>query len=192
MPTKFGLPFEVVKFIEFGKEHYALPTASREPEHHLGQGGEPVLTLVLVKPVVADQCARCHFAEHFHGKPFSPSAEHRPCDSFVAPPAKAVVDPNQLVQIVGDVPHESHQFTEESLAALERQGHSIGISFPGNRIPGGRWRELNRDEAEEFLDRAAEIKLAEVERAKKLDAAKSAKDAPTAKTSQNPPSGSVN
>lgn len=154
--ARFGQLPEVVKFIEFGKEHLAFPVASRNLEHHGGVNDEPLLTLVIVKPVVADECLRCHFAARYHGKPFASGAQHKPCDKFVAPDPKPVTDLKELVHVVGDVPHESHSFTDEQLAALLKQGTSVSEAYPGKNIPGGRWRELTSSELQDSADQARE------------------------------------
>jgi len=149
--AQFGKLPEVVKFIEFGKEHLAFPVASRDFEHHLGENGEPLLNLFYVKPLASAECLRCHFTEQYHGKPYAPQAPHQPCDKFQAPPISFTVDPKQFVQIAVDVPHISHKFNDEQLEALKNLGNSVEINYPGKQIPGGRWRELTSAE----LERAA-------------------------------------
>lgn len=142
MPQFGNLP-EVVKYTEFGKEHLAFPIASRDMEHHLGDNSEPLLSLVFVKQPALNECARCHFPEHAHGKPVAPEAKAVPCDTFVPPPRSTVLQPSDFVQIVHDVAHESHGFTDEQIQERRKAGLS---DYPGNQIPGGRWRELSSAE----------------------------------------------
>lgn len=139
--AKFGNLPEVVKYTEFGVEHLALPIGSRELEHHTGTDGEPLLNLVIVKPLIADACGNCGNRRAFHGKP-APSHLHV-CSQFVEPDAQAVTDNLTLVHIVTDVPHDSHAFTDDQLAAMQKTGITTAQVYPGNQIPGGRWRLLD-------------------------------------------------
>lgn len=131
---------EVVIYSEFGVEHKALVVGSRTVEHHAGENDEPMLNLVIVKPVVLDECVKCHFPERNHGKPYPPGASHRPCDSFEGIAPVASVNPAEYIHIQTDVPHESHKFTEEQILALQKQGLT---AYPGGALPGGRWREVD-------------------------------------------------
>lgn len=138
--AKFGNLPEVVVFTEFGVEHKALVIGSRELEHHTGENGEQLLNLVIVKPVVRDECVKCHFPERNHGKPFPPGASNRPCDSFEGVGVVAAVNPSEYVHIATDVAHESHAFTEGQLTKLAAKGLA---AYPGGQLPGGRWREID-------------------------------------------------
>lgn len=137
---KFGNLPEVVKYIEFGKEHMAFPIASRDLEHHTGENNEPLLSLVFVKPVL---------------DPLDP--EKKKTLNLAG-----TVNESQLVQIRHDVAHESHAFTPEQIQARRDAGFS---TYPGNQIPGGRWRELSSDELDD-LAANAESREADHARAK--------------------------
>lgn len=105
---------DVVIYTEFGVEHKAFPIGSHELEHHFGEGGEPLLSLVFVKPVI---------------------------DPVTHEPRR--VHDSELVHIVHDVPHESHNFNPDQLKAMEKSGITAATVYPGGQIPGGRWRELD-------------------------------------------------
>lgn len=139
---KFGTLPEVVTYTEFGVEHKALVVGGRELEHHTGVNGELLLDLVIVKPVVRDECVNCHFPERNHGKPFPPGASHVPCAKFEGIAPIAAVNPSEYVHIVTDVAHESHAFTDEQLKELASKGLT---AYPGGAYPGGRWREIDAD-----------------------------------------------
>lgn len=118
--AKFGNLPEVVKYTEFGKEHFALVIGSRELEHHAGENDEPMLSLVIVKPVLD------------------------PTDHKTELKIAGTSREGDLVTIVHDVPHESHAFSAEQLDAMHKTGITVAQVYPGNAIPGGRWH--GRDE----------------------------------------------
>jgi len=134
----FGNLPEVVIYTEFGVEHKALVIGARELEHHAGENNEPLLHLVIVKPMVADACANCSNRRVFHGKPAP--AHLRVCGQFVEPDPQPVTDLGSLVQVVPDVAHESHKFSDDQIQALAKQGIVVPLS---GRFTGGRWREAD-------------------------------------------------
>lgn len=117
--SKFGNLPEVVKYTEFGKEHFALVIGSRELEHHTGANDEPMLSLVIVKPVLD------------------------PTDHKTVLNIAGTSREGDLVTIVHDVAHESHAFSAEQLDAMHKTGITVSQVYPGNSIPGGRWRGLD-------------------------------------------------
>lgn len=135
--SQFGNLPEVVIFTEFGKEHKALVIGARSIEHHDGANDEPLLNLVIVQPLIADACADCGNRRVYHGKPAP--VHLRVCKEFVEPDPQPTVNLNDLVQIVTDVAHESHEFSADQLIALHKQGLA---AYPGGSYPGGRWREI--------------------------------------------------
>jgi hypothetical protein len=128
--SKFGNLPEVVKYIEFGKEHFAFPIASRDLEHHLGSNNEPLLTLVIAKP------------------PLDPTDPLRKRLLDHLPPGFPV---SEAVHVVYDVAHGSHEFGHDSMQALAQQGITVAQVYPGGKIPGGRWRELTAEDAESLV-----------------------------------------
>jgi hypothetical protein len=140
---------EIVTYIEgegaTAKRHAALVIGSRYLELHAGQDDEPLLSLAFTQPPVADECARCHHPERAHGKPTTMT--NPPCEQFVAPPPKAVVNFEENLRIVHDVPHVSHEFTADDLARMPELGITHQAVYPGGKIAGGRWEFSARDVA---------------------------------------------
>ncbi len=125
-PFSFGnssLP-EIVKFTEFGREHFALPIGARSLEHHDGANEEPMLSLVIVSPVLDPSDPK-------HERTLSLAGTSRE---------------NDLVRIVHDVAHDSHEFTASQLDAIQKSGVTISQVYPGGKIVGGRWSELTSGE----------------------------------------------
>lgn len=131
---------EVVKYTEFGRSYNAIVIGQRELEHHTGEDNEPLLNLVIVRPVSLDQCQICGCREAQHGKP-APANLHV-CKEFTAPDPIVAINPLDYVRTVGDVPHESHAFNEEQLKAIAKTGVNVPQSYPGGVMPGGRWSEI--------------------------------------------------
>jgi hypothetical protein len=132
--AKFGNLPVVVIFIEFGREHYALPLGSKSLPHHLGENEEPLLDLVIVQPVL---------------DPLDP--EHKKALNIVGTSRQG-----ELARIMNDVPHESHAFSDANVAALTQQGITVSAVYPGGQIPGGRWREVSSAELAAWLGEANE------------------------------------
>ena len=135
----------LVKFTEFGVDHLAFPIGSRAPEHHLGEDGEPMLDLVIVKPLVKDACVTCQNSEARHTAPMPPEHKLGVCAKFVAPPpieGLSNTQPDLLIHVKHSVPHVSHEFSEDQLKTMEKAGITHQVVYPGGAIPGGRWSEL--------------------------------------------------
>lgn len=164
---------DLVLVTEFGKGYAGLVVKSRILDHHLGSSDEPLLSVIVVKPPVIDECIHCHFAERYHGKPYPPEAPHQPCNDFEGRPAPEPADLLAFAHPIADVPHESHEFTEAQLQSLQNSGVSIGIAYPGNRIPGARWREPGSEELKSLLSDAV---IREAAKAKKAEEAKQAEE----------------
>lgn len=134
--SRIGQNPEIVTYVEGdGKQHTAIVIGSRYIEHHAGQNDEPLLTLAFASQHVPDECARCQQPEHRHGKPSTLLTP--PCPEFIPPAPKPVIGFEQNLHVVHDVPHSSHEFGDDLLAELGKKG----ITYPGNKIPGGRWVE---------------------------------------------------
>jgi hypothetical protein len=95
------------------KKYFALVIGEHHIEHHKGENGEPLLTLVIFRP------------------PIHPG-------TFEQVKLLGSGRMSDLCPILTDVPHESHKFTDAQIEELRKQG----IVYPGNYLGAARWREV--------------------------------------------------
>jgi len=108
---KFG---DVVLLIVGEKKFNALVLGERHLEHHKGSDDQPMLHLVTV------QKAKDHTGKEI---------------DF---PIGGIRD-YEMLKVFHDVPHASHEFSDEQKAAIEKSGITFDAVYPGGKIPGPRW-----------------------------------------------------
>jgi hypothetical protein len=119
---KFG---DGVVYVQGDAKFLALVIGSRSLEHHLGEDDEPMLHLVFVQK-----------QKDAFGKDIEPTV--------------GGIGEMNLVRVEHDVPHFSHEFSDEQKEAIQKSGVTFDAVYPGGKIPGGRWMFPGE---ERYLDR---------------------------------------